>query len=128
MGISLPEGRGGADAFLSLSCPLASEGLANTAVFGKQKPSTSRCCLDSDSSEGRAWAGLFCLLFSKFFRKKKKKERLWLFFIQIPLLGEGAGREKQHGLLHVKMLTMSGSRPGKNISFLKGERGKNSEL
>lgn len=31
-------------------------------------------------------------------------------------------REKQHGLLHVKMLTMSGSLLGKNLSFLKDEQ------
>lgn len=51
------------------------EGLANTAVFGKQKPSTSQCCLDFDSSEGRAWAGLLCRLFSQFGGKKKKKKK-----------------------------------------------------
>jgi len=51
------------------------EGLANTAVFGKQKPSTSQCCLDFDSSEGRAWAGLLCRLFSQFGGKKKKRRR-----------------------------------------------------
>lgn len=49
------------------------EGLANTAVFGKQKPTTSQCCLDFDSSEGRAWAGLVCHLFSQFWGKEKKK-------------------------------------------------------
>lgn len=31
-------------------------------------------------------------------------------------------REKQHGLLHIKMLTISGSRLGKNLSFLKDEQ------
>lgn len=50
-------------------------GLANTAVFGKQNPSTSQCCLGVDSSEGKAGAGLlFCLLFSKFLEEKKKKK------------------------------------------------------
>lgn len=66
-------------------------GLANTAVFGKQNPSMSQCCLGVDSSEGKARAGLrFCLLFSKFLEEKKKKRR-WLFFIHIPLQGEGEG-------------------------------------
>lgn len=42
-------------------------------MLGKQKPSTSQCCLGFVSSEGRAWAGLFCFLFSKVLTKRKKK-------------------------------------------------------
>lgn len=99
VGISLPDARGGADAFSSLSCPLASKGLANTAVFGKLKPSTSRCSLDFFTQEREGLGlGYFVFCFHSFWKKRK---RHWLFFIQIPLQGEGAGREKQHGLLHV---------------------------
>lgn len=61
-------------------------------------------------------------------KKKKKRARQWLFFIQIPLQGEGGGGRSKHGFLHVKMLTMSGSCPGKNISFLHGERGESSSF
>lgn len=40
VGISLPDRLGGADTSLSCACPLASKGLTNTAVLGKQKPSS----------------------------------------------------------------------------------------
>lgn len=62
------------DTFPSCACPLASKGLENTAVLGKQKPSTSRCCcLDFVSSEGWAWDGLFCFFVFKGFSQRKKK-------------------------------------------------------
>lgn len=69
VGISLP------DTFLSCACPLASKGPENTAVLGKQNPSTSQCCcLGFVSSEGWAWDGPFCFLFSKVLTKGKKKK------------------------------------------------------
>lgn len=86
-------------------------GLANTAVFGKQNPSTSQCCLGFDSSEGKARAGLlFCLLFSKFLEEKKKKKALAVFHPHTTAR-RGGGMGKQHGLLHIK--TPTGSCPGK---------------
>lgn len=87
------------DLFSSFSCPLASEGLASTAVFGKPKHSLSQCCLDFDSSEGRAWAGLFCLLFSKFLDKKKKKS-LAVFHPNTTAGREG--REGEAAWLHAR--------------------------
>jgi len=76
--------------------------------------------------------GYFFVCFHILGEKKKKEEegkkRCCVFFIEIPLQGEGTGMEKQHGLLHIKMLTVPRSCPGKNVSFLKRRREKNSKL